>query len=110
MSAVPDHRRAVVDSRIIRAFPATAVIAAMVVVTHHGGVSYGDIGLYALRIIVAVLLPGVLLSRLVRSGRRTGVEDLAVGFAVGTLVQIPVWWLFLPLGLSYWIWPVIVVA
>ena len=81
----------------------------MVVVAHHGGVSYGDIGLYAVRIIVAVLLPGVLLSRLIRSGRRTGIDDLAVGFAVGTLVQIPVWWLFLRLGLSYWILPIVVV-
>ena len=82
----------------------------MVVVAHHGGVSLGDIGLYALRILVAVLLPGVLLSRLVRSGRRAGVEDLAVGFAVGTLVQLPVWWLFLQVGLTYWAWPAIVIA
>ncbi len=82
----------------------------MVVVAHHGGVSYGDIALYAVRIVVAILLPGVLLARLVRSGRRTGVEDLAVGFAVGTLVQLPVWWLFLKLDLTYWAWPAIVVA
>lgn len=82
----------------------------MVIVAHHGGVSFGDIGLYTVRILVAVLVPGVLLSRLVRSGRRTGIDDLAVGFAVGTLIQIPVWWLFLKLGLSYWIWPILVVA
>lgn len=101
--------RTLADHRTIRALPALVVVAAMVVVVHHGGVSYGDIGLYALRILVAVLLPGVLLSRLVRTGPRTGVEDLAVGFAVGTLVQVPVWWLFLGLGLTYWIWPVVVV-
>lgn len=103
-------RRRVGDHHVVRGLPAAAVIAAMVVVAHHGGVSYGDISLYTLRILVAVLLPGVLLSRLVRSGRRTGVEDLAVGFAVGTLVQLPVWWLFLKLDLTYWIWPAIVVT
>jgi hypothetical protein len=86
------------------------VIAALVVVAHHGEVSFGDIALYALRLVVAVLLPGVLLSRLVRSGPRTGIEDLAVGYAVGTLAQVPVWWLFLRLGLTYWIWPALVVA
>ncbi|MBC7630198.1 hypothetical protein [Aeromicrobium sp.] len=102
--------RAIAGSPIVRSLPAAVVIVAMVVVAHRGGVSYGDIGLYAVRIIVAVLLPGVLLSRLVRSGRRTGIDDLAVGFAVGTLVQIPVWWLFLRLGLSYWILPLVVVV
>jgi len=95
---------------IVRGVPAVIVVAAMVFVAHLGGVSFSDIGLYALRIVVAILIPGVLLSRLVRAGRRAGIEDLAVGFAVGTLVQLPVWWLFLNLGLTYWIWPAIVVA
>lgn len=94
----------------LRAVPAAVVVAALVAVVHEGGVSWGDIALYAVRLVVTVLLPGVLLSRLVRSGPRTGIEDLAVGFAVGTLVQVPVWWLFLRLGLSYWIWPLLVVA
>ncbi|MEO6603988.1 MAG: hypothetical protein ABIN55_00090 [Aeromicrobium sp.] len=102
--------RSIAEAPVVRGVPAAVVIAALVVVTHHGGVSYGDIGLYALRIVVAVLLPGVLLSRLVRSGQRTGIEDLSVGFAVGTLAQLPVWWLFLELGLTYWIWPALVVG
>ncbi len=107
---MPPHDRKIAESPLVRGLPAAVVIAALVAVVHDGGVSFGDIGLYALRIVVAVLLPGVLLSRLVRSGQRSGVEDLAVGFAVGTLVQLPVWWLFLELGLSYWFWPAIVVV
>ncbi|GAA3526964.1 hypothetical protein GCM10022234_25280 [Aeromicrobium panaciterrae] len=105
-----DRGRTIADSSVVRALPAAAVVAAMVVVARHGGVSYGDLGLYALRIVVAVLLPGVLLSRLVRSGRRAGVEDLAVGFAVGTLVQLPVWWLLVRLDVTYWVFPAVVVA
>jgi hypothetical protein len=108
-SVVTAHRSADKHS-VLRAVPAAVVIAALVAVTHRGGVSLGDIALYALRLVATVLLPGVLLSRLVRTSSRTGIEDLAVGFAVGTLVQVPVWWLFLRLGLTYWIWPVLVVA
>lgn len=105
-----DRGRTIADSPVVRASPAAVVVVAMVLVAHQGGVSFADIGVYALRVVLAVLLPGVVLARLVRSGRRTGVEDLAVGFAVGTLVQLPVWWLFLELGMTYWAWPLIVVA
>jgi hypothetical protein len=98
------------EGLILRAAPAAVVVAAVAAVVHEGGVSWGDIGLYALRLVVTVLLPGVVLSRLVRTGPRTGIEDLAVGFAVGTLLQVPVWWLFVRLGVSYWWWPVIVVV
>lgn len=97
-------------SRLARAAPAAVVLGAMAAVAIEGGVSVTDIGLYALRLVVAVILPGVLIGRLVRTGPRTGIEDLAVGFAIGTLVQVPVWWLFLKLGLSYWIWPALVVV
>ncbi len=107
---VAPARRGLLEIPLLRFVPAAVVVLAVVAVALEGGVAFGDISLYALRLVVAVLLPGVLISRLVRRSPRTGIEDLAVGFAVGTLVQVPVWWLFLKLGLTYWAWPVIVVA
>ena len=95
---------------LLRFGPAAVVAVALILAAAAGGVSGIAVFLYALRLAVAVLLPGVVISRLVRTGPRTGVEDLVVGFAVGTVFQVPVWWVCLQLGLSYWWWPALVLV
>ncbi|WDZ84621.1 hypothetical protein [Micromonospora cathayae] len=61
---------------------------------------------------LAVLLPGTLVYRALRSRPHTLVEDLAVGAAVGLVLELAGWAVFVGLGVPgwLWLWPLAVVG
>jgi len=93
---------------IVRFVPAGVVVLAVTVLWLRLGTAGAELFRYAGWLTICILVPGVLLARTIRRVPRTGVEDLAVGFAFGSVLQVPVWWGCLRWEVSYWWWPAIV--
>ncbi len=76
------------------------------------GTSPVDLVRYALYAGLAVILPGTLLYRALRGRPLTLVDDLAMGAAVGLVLELAGWALFSALDLRpyVWLWPLLVVV
>jgi hypothetical protein len=71
-----------------------------------------DVGRYTAYAVLAILLPGTLVYRALRRQPHTLVEDLAFGAAVGLVLELAAWFVFVRAGLEswLWVWPAFVVA
>ncbi|TCC31786.1 hypothetical protein [Kribbella speibonae] len=88
---------------------AVAVLAIVLLALHS---TVFELARFALFTVVAVLLPGFALWRLIGGYGRNLVEDLAAGFAVGTAGQVLVYLASASIGLQAWSWvwaPVVLV-
>ncbi|GAB2941523.1 hypothetical protein GCM10027280_32600 [Micromonospora polyrhachis] len=76
------------------------------------GTSPLDLIRYAGYVALALMLPGTLVYRALRRRPHTLVEDLAMGTAVGLVLELPAWAIFAALDLAgwLWLWPLTVVA
>ncbi len=88
---------------------ATVLFAALILV--RAGTAPLDLARYALYAGLAVILPGTLVYRALRGRPRTLVDDLAMGAAVGLVLELAGWALFSVLDLRpyVWLWPLLVV-
>lgn len=70
-----------------------------------------DLLRYAFYLGYAVLLPGTLVYRALRRRPHTLVEDVAMGAAVGLVLELPAWAVFaaVDLGGLLWLWPLAVI-
>ncbi|OZV84490.1 hypothetical protein CA850_01140 [Micromonospora echinospora] len=86
-----------------------AVVAAVLLVTGTPALDLARFTGYAL---FGVLLPGTLVYRALRARPHTLVEDLAVGAAVGLVLELAGWAVFTGLGVPHllWLWPLAVVT
>ena len=71
-----------------------------------------DVLRYAAYVLLALILPGTLVYRALRGRPHTLVEDVAMGAAVGLVLELPAWAVFaaLDLGGWLWLWPLTVVG
>ncbi|GAA4701005.1 hypothetical protein GCM10023263_43440 [Phytohabitans rumicis] len=71
-----------------------------------------DVARYAAYAALAVMLPGTLVYRALRRTPRTLVEDLAMGAAVGLVLELAAWFGFVSVGAERWLWawPALVVV
>ncbi|HEX2771902.1 MAG TPA: hypothetical protein VHN18_05660 [Micromonosporaceae bacterium] len=71
-----------------------------------------DLVRYAGYALLAVVLPGTLVFRALRRRPHTLVEDLAVGAAVGLVLELVAWAAFTAIGAERWLrlWPLLVVV
>jgi hypothetical protein len=71
-----------------------------------------DVLRYAGYVVFAVLVPGTLVYRALRGRPHTLVEDIAMGSAVGLVLEVPLWAVFAALDIPGWLWlgPLAVVA
>lgn len=76
-----------------------AFVATIALVLPHG-VNLGQISAYVLATIWGVLIPGLIVTRLCRGQARSLLEELAVGFIVGLMVQLIAWALFVALDIG----------
>lgn len=63
-----------------------------------------DVLRYAGYVAFALILPGTLVYRSLRRRPHTLVEDLAMGAAIGLVLELPAWVLFAALGVAGWLW------
>ncbi len=98
--------------RLVRLLPGVVVIACLATVLVATGVPLEICGLYAAGTVWTVLLPGVLLSRAIRSRARTLVADLSLGFVTGLFGQLVAWFALVGSGHGEYIvwWPVPIVV
>jgi hypothetical protein len=92
--------------------PLGVAVAFMAIILLRAGTSPLDLMRYAAYVVGAVLLPGTLLYRALRRRPHTLVEDLAMGAAVGLVLEIGAWALFSTLDLRglVWAWPALIVV
>lgn len=95
-----------------RWLPLAAGVTCFAGVLVAAGTSPLDLARYAAYVVLAVILPGTLVYRALRRTPHTLVEDLAMGAAVGLVLELPAWALFAALDLRgwLWLWPFAVVA
>ncbi|SCG61396.1 hypothetical protein [Micromonospora inositola] len=103
----PRRRRAAV-----RFAPALAGYAAVAAVLLTTGTPAPDLGRWTAYALLAVLLPGTLVFRALRRRPHTLVEDLAMGAAVGLVLELTAWAAFTAVGAPGWLrlWPLAVLA
>ncbi|MFI6762502.1 hypothetical protein ACIBF5_25550 [Micromonospora sp. NPDC050417] len=91
--------------------PALAAFVFVVVILLSADTPALDIARYTGYALLAVVLPGTLVYRALRARPHTLVEDLAVGAAVGLVLELAAWAVLTGLGLEHWLWlwPVAVV-
>ncbi|WP_433282685.1 hypothetical protein [Micromonospora sp. CA-244673] len=96
----------------LRWAPTVAGYAAVVAVLLAAGTSAGAIARWTAYAALAVLLPGTLVFRALRRRPHTLVEDLALGAAVGLVLELVAWAGFTAVGLPGWLrlWPLAVVV
>ncbi|MET8910467.1 DUF2298 domain-containing protein [Micromonospora sp. NPDC004551] len=96
----------------LRFAPAVAGYAAVAAVLLAAGTPAGAIARWTAYAALAVLLPGTLVFRALRRRPHTLVEDLAMGAAVGLVLELVAWAAFTAAGLPGWLrlWPLAVVA
>jgi hypothetical protein len=63
-----------------------------------------DVARYAAYAALAVMLPGTLVYRALRRTPHTLVEDLAMGAAVGLVLELAAWFAFVSVGAERWLW------
>jgi hypothetical protein len=68
------------------------------------GTSVWDILRYLAYALFAVILPGTITFRLLRRSPHTLVEDVAMGAAVGLVLELAAWAVFSVLGWQEWVW------
>jgi hypothetical protein len=98
--------------RVWRWAPLVAAVAFVAAVLLRAGTPPLDLLKYAGYVLLAVMLPGTLVYRLLRGRPYTLVEDLVMGLAVGLCLELGGWALFAALGwLAFvWLWPLLVVV
>ncbi|MGW4153954.1 hypothetical protein ACWEDF_12475, partial [Micromonospora chersina] len=96
----------------LRWAPAVAASAAVVAVLLAADTPVAAVARWTAYAALAVLLPGTLVFRALRRRPHTLVEDLAMGAAVGLVLELVAWAGFTALGLPGWLrlWPLAVVA
>lgn len=85
---------------LIQAAPALVAFVATIALVLPYGVNLGQISVYVLATIWGVLIPGLIVHRLCRGQARSLLEELAVGFIVGLMVQLASWALFVALDIG----------
>ena len=95
-----------------RWLPLVAGVGFVAVTLAAAGTSPVDLLRYAFYVAYALLLPGTLVYRLLRGRPHTLVEDVAMGAAVGLVLELPAWAVFAALGIQgwLWLWPLAVVV
>jgi hypothetical protein len=98
--------------RVARWLPLAAVLTVTAGVLWRLGTSPWDIARYAAYCVWAVLLPGVLVYRALRRTPHSLVDDLAMGAALGLVLEIGAFVTFSATGLRglLWLWPLLVVV
>jgi hypothetical protein len=98
--------------RITRYAPAALAIAAVCVALLATGTPIEDLARYAGYALLAIVLPGTLVFRALRRRPHTLLEDLAVGAAVGLVLELGAWAAFTALDAERWLrfWPLLVVV
>ncbi|MGC3861196.1 hypothetical protein ACPSM1_13505 [Micromonospora chersina] len=96
----------------LRWAPAVAASAAVVAVLLAADTPVAAVARWTAYAALAVLLPGTLVFRALRRRPHTLVEDLAMGAAVGLVLELVAWAGFTALGLPGWLrlWPLAVVG
>ena len=97
---------------VVRWAPLAFAVAFMAFLLMRAGTSPFDLLRYAWYAGVCVTLPGTLVYRALRPVPRTLVEDLAMGAAIGLVLELGGYALFSALDLRgvIWLWPLLVVA
>ncbi|RZU77446.1 hypothetical protein EV384_6168 [Micromonospora kangleipakensis] len=92
--------------------PALAGYAFVAVVLLSAGTPAPDLARWTAYALLAVLLPGTLVYRALRRRPHTLVEDLAMGAAVGLVLELAAWAAFTAVGAPGWLrlWPLVVLA
>jgi hypothetical protein len=95
-----------------RALPLLSVLGATVAVLVRLDTSVWDVVRYSGYLVWAVLLPGVLVYRALRRVPHSLVDDLAMGAALGLVLEIVAYVAFSVTGLRsvLWLWPAVVVV
>ncbi|WP_200213981.1 hypothetical protein [Micromonospora coerulea] len=95
----------------VRFAPAVAGYAVVVVFLLHTGTPALAVARWTAYALLAVLLPGTLVFRALRRRPHTLVEDLAMGAAVGLVLELAAWAAFTAVGAPGWLrlWPLAVV-
>jgi hypothetical protein len=88
---------------------AVAVVSLLLL---RAGTSPADLLRYTAYAALAVVLPGTLVYRALRRNAYSLVEDLAMGAAVGLVLELAGWALFSALDLRFlvWLWPLLVIV
>ncbi|MFF5074364.1 hypothetical protein ACFY2R_24935 [Micromonospora olivasterospora] len=96
----------------LRFAPAVAGYAAVVAALLATGTPALDVARWTGYVLLAVLLPGTLVFRALRRRPHTLVEDLALGAAVGLVLELVGWAAFTAAGRPgwLWLWPLAVLA
>src|SRR5690606_1817051 len=91
-------------------FAAAVLFAAIILL--RAGTSPVDLLRYAAYAGLAVILPGTLVYRSLRGRAMTLAEDLAMGAAVGLVLELAAWAVFSALDVrgAVWLWPALVVV
>jgi len=87
--------------RVAPAVTGYLVIAGVLIVT---GTPVPDLARFTGYLLGAVVLPGTLVYRVLRARPHTLVEDLAVGAAVGLVLELAAWAVFGLAGWHQWLW------
>jgi hypothetical protein len=99
-------------SAVHRWLPLAAGLSYFASVLVATGTSPLDVARYAGYVFLALIVPGTLVYRALRRRPHTLVEDVAMGAAVGLVLELPAWALFaaLDLGGWLWLWPLAVIV
>ncbi|MBO4209581.1 hypothetical protein [Micromonospora echinofusca] len=97
----PDVRPAPAARRFAPALAAYLFVAGTLLAT---GTPPADVLRYTGYALAGVLLPGTLVYRALRRRPHTLVEDLAMGAAVGLVLELAAWAGFTALGVQRWLW------
>jgi hypothetical protein len=96
----------------VRWLPLAATVTYVAAVLLAADTAPLDLVRYAGYVVLALMLPGTLVYRLLRRTPHTLVEDLVMGIAVGLVLELPAWVLASVLDLRglLWAWPLLVVG
>jgi hypothetical protein len=104
-----DPRRA--RTGLLRWLPLLTAVAAIAAILLHAGTPVAEIARY-LAYAIGVVLPGTLVYRALRGPAHTLVEDVAMGAAVGLVLELAAWACLSTLDIRSfaWLWPLAAVA
>jgi hypothetical protein len=98
------ERTPLVPEKARRWAPAAVALLFVAGVLVGTGTPVLDVLRYAAYAALAVMLPGTLVYRALRRTPHTLVEDLAVGAAVGLVLELAAWFAFVSVGAERWLW------
>lgn len=96
--------RSAAESPLHRFMPFASAVMFAVLVLVAADTPMLDIARYAGYATLAVALPGTLVYRALRGRPYTLVEDVAMGVAVGLVLELAAWAVYSALGLRSWLW------